>query len=643
MNALPSVYYDKLLSYWGFDSLKQEQEQVIAALHAGKDCLGVLPTGYGKSLCYQLPAVVAQGVTLVVSPLVALMQEQTRALSRKGINTVNFSGNITEERLAELCDNIVKGWAKIVIISPERLFQPIIQEWLPRFQVSLIAIDEAHCISEWGHDFRPRYRELLKVRKLWPKVPLLALTATATPKVRADIVRQLQINGPVLHISVRRDELSLNCSDEPEKFLLLVESIKKIKGSAIVYQPNRVLPKSQSLKLKHFGVLATWYHGGLSASEKRRNMLLWMRDKVSVMEATKAFGMGVDKPDVRLVAHYFPPASMEEYVQEVGRAGRDGKRSYGLILFNEGDYERLKKLIGFRNSEPEFISKVYQSLANYLGIAENDGKDSSHHLDMDLFSLQHEWRVNEAYYALKRVEEAGYITLAEGIHHPAKLRWLKDMATVFECVQELPLHKEIIPALMHGIGPESFIDFANVPIGFVAQKSGVKPRAIEVFLRKLQSLSLAQFRPAKGPLEITFLTERYRANVLPLPIKVLAQARETAINKLQQVKQYADERNICRQILIQDYFDEVPNEACGICDNCRDKLPERKLEHVLPLLKPAIVTYVNTLPVCLAQDIMAQFRFRYKHQYITLAVAELLQEGTIEMPHPGMYKVTDKT
>jgi len=637
MMELPENYQLTLQQYWGFGSLKEQQIKAILAIHNKQDCLAVLPTGYGKSLCYQLPAIVLGGVTLVISPLVALMHDQAAQLSEKEINVINFSGNHTEERLAEMCDNVVKGWAKIVFISPERLFSSVLQDWLYKFPVSLIAIDEAHCISEWGHDFRPKYRELNKIRNAFSQVPVIALTATATLKVKQDIIKILGIKGPMVTASVRRNELSLNCSDEPEKFLMLAESLKRIKGQAIVYQPNRILTKSQALKLKEFKISALWYHGGMSAKEKQRNMLAWQSNKVRVMQATKAFGMGVDKADVRLVAHYFPPASIEEYVQEVGRAGRDGQRSYGLILYNEYDYDRIYKLIGHRNPTPEFIRKVYQALANYFELPENEGKDSSHHLDLDLFSLQNDWRINEAYYALKRIEEAGYIKLEDGIHHPAQLRWIRDADSLLAKIKELPLNKEIMPALMHGLGSESFLGFANIPIGFVAQKSGVKPRSLDVFFRKLQAAGLALYKPAKGATEVKYLTDRYRGSLLPLPVKLLEQARNTAQKKIEEVQHFIQEERICRQVMIQDYFQEPAGADCGICDNCRNKLPERQESYILKELVPVMLSFISSSEQRLSQEILTQFRFKYRHRFIISALSKLIDNGSVEMVSPGIY------
>jgi ATP-dependent DNA helicase RecQ len=558
-----------LQNVFGFDDFRPVQGDVINSVLSGKDTLALLPTGGGKSLCYQIPGLANEGICLVISPLIALMKDQVDALKSKGVKAASIFSGMSYREIDTTLDNCIYGDFKFLYVSPERLKVDLFIERFKQMPVNLIAVDEAHCISQWGYDFRPQYLEIGEIRKYHPKVPILALTASATPKVREDIVDKLLMkDAQEFHKSFARENLSFSVRLVENKFEKGVEVLLRISGSAIWYVRNRQGTHQIARSLMKMGISASTYHAGMSMADRNAAQLAWMKNQVRVMVSTNAFGMGIDKPDVRVVLHSDLPENLENYYQEAGRAGRDGERSYAVLMSNEQDFEIVMNRAALVYPPLEFIRKVYQCLANYYKLAVGSNMFSSFDFVYHEFAKNYDLGVLETFYALKVLEEEGLISLNESFYAPSRIHFLVDPARLYEVQIAYANLDPLVKVLLRTYGGNLFSEYLSIQESKLAKNLEIREIDVISRLNKLAELEVMDYDQRKEKPQLTFLTPRYDAGKLPLNFRRIESRRELTLNHAQSMVAYAHQNKICRTQFIQEYFGETTDKKCGICDWC---------------------------------------------------------------------------
>ena len=556
-----------LAEYWGYQTFRPKQEDIVRSLLTGKDTLAILPTGGGKSICFQVAGLCLEGLTLVVTPLIALMQDQLAHLRDRGIPAAGIHSGMDREEIADVLRKAAKGSFGFLYVSPERLETEAFLHFLPALPLVLVAVDEAHCISQWGYDFRPAYLGIASVRKSARKVPLVALTASATPSVAEDIVARLEMDEPaVFRQSFERPNLSYSVSRVESRSARLVEILRKVGGSAIVYcRTRRRTQEFQSL-LQRNGIAASFYHAGLDREERARRQEAWMRNEARVMVCTNAFGMGIDKPDVRLVVHTQPPECLENYYQEAGRAGRDGQRAYAVLLCQPSDEAELAGLPEERHPPMEVIRKVYQALANYLQLPSGVGEDRSFPVDLQDLSLRFGLRISETIHSLQAMQQAGILDYQESLFRPSTV--------VFRCGREdLESLYEVQP-LLAPLTATLLRTYAGVfdhPTGVsenhLARAASIRPESAASQLKTLHGLGIIDYRPRTESPHVRFLQNRVKAEDLYIePISYLARKKAFA-DRVKAMQDYISGKE-CRSRHIGRYFGDGGIGDCGLCDVC---------------------------------------------------------------------------
>lgn len=566
-----------LKQYWGYEQFRPLQEDIIRAVLAKKEVLALLPTGGGKSVCFQVPALAMEGLCLVISPLIALMKDQVEQLQKRGIVAKAIFSGMTLREIDLTLDSCVYGKVKFLYVSPERLRTEIFKVRAKKMKISLLAIDEAHCISQWGYDFRPPYLEIAEFRKMFPTLPCIALTATATKEVKIDIQEKLQFdkkNTLVFQKSFARPNLSYSCLYEENKENRLLKILQNVKGSAIIYVQSRKKTKNIADFLVKNKISADFYHAGLSHEERNSKQENWIKNRTRVIVATNAFGMGIDKPDVRVVVHLDLPTSMEAYYQEAGRAGRDEKKAYGVILYNQVDIQDLQGKIEQTFPSVEVIKNVYQRLANYYKMAVGSGEMNSFDFDLEEFVRSFPKTENKSfdylstYYALKELENQGFILLNEAVNKPSQIVFLVDNMKLYEFQIANASLDFFIKLLLRMYGGELFSHYTNISEKTIAQKINTDVQSVVNQLLFLQKSNIIDYSPQKEKPQLIFLTPRYNAPNLPFDVKSYQarQAREQA--KINAMVRYVQHEKRCRTQLLLEYFDEMTDQTCGVCDIC---------------------------------------------------------------------------
>ena len=558
---------DILSQYWGYDAFRPLQQEIIEAVLHGEDVLALLPTGGGKSLCYQVPALAQDGICLVISPLIALMKDQIENLRNKGIMALGIYSGMSRRQIAQTLKNAAYGDYKFLYLSPERLETALFLEFLPALHVNLIAVDEAHCISQWGYDFRPSYLRIAALRKELPEVPLLALTASATPNVQQDICEKLHMKTPRrFQQPFARPNLSYSvfCSDS--KQAKLVDVISKVSGTAIVYCKSRKRCVEIANLLTMHGIAAQFYHAGLAAEQRSRRQEAWIKNELRVMVCTNAFGMGIDKPDVRLVVHADAPDSLESYYQEAGRAGRDGKKSYAVLLYNEKDLEELQAQHTKRFPTFDEIKTVYQALVNFLQIPIYTGEDTTFTFHFETFVRQFKLDTNRALYALKALESDGWILFNEKSFTPSTLVFTTSKNGLRDFFKEHPQYEDLLTTLLRTYG--GIFDF---PV-FISEQTIarlVRSNAATVHedLKKISAFRVIDYTPQADDPQIIFCKHRVATDDLTMNLQLYNKRREAYAARVQKMVSYI-QTAICRSTSINNYFGDTDTAPCGICDNC---------------------------------------------------------------------------
>lgn len=561
-----------LKKYWGHDHFRPLQRDIVQAVLEGKDVLALLPTGGGKSVCFQVPGLVLEGVTLVISPLIALMQDQVHQLKAKGIPALAVHSGLGRREIDIALDNGVYGKYKFLYLSPERLQTELFQERFRKMNVSFVAVDEAHCISQWGYDFRPPYLEIAKLREIKPELKFLALTATATPEVRDDIVQKLEFKSPaVFQKSFSRSNLSLVVRKTENKEKKLLEILRKVPGSGIVYVRSRKATMDLSRWLQRQEIKATYYHAGLTHQERMARQKEWISDATRIMVATNAFGMGIDKSGVRVVVHMDLPENLESYFQEAGRAGRDEKRAYAAVVYHEADVQRLRSNVQLSYPALDYLKTIYQALANYFQLAVGSSQGESYVFDLEEFCKRFSFRSSAAFSALKKLEEEGLIQLGESFLRPSRIHLSTDKAGLYEFQVANAKFDPLIKALLRLYGAELFTDFVEVSEATIARSLKVAEGEVTTSLNQLLKLKKLDYEPASDKPRITFVLPRQDADRLPLDTERLRRRRDLALSKAESMIEFAEQSHRCRMQVVMDYFGEKSFETCGACDVCIDK------------------------------------------------------------------------
>ena len=557
-----------LRTYWGFHSFKGLQEDIINSVVSGKDTLALLPTGGGKSICYQVSALMMEGLCLVITPLVALMKDQVDALIDKGIDAAMLSNSMNYTAIQQTLQDASNGHFKFLYISPERLKSNLFKDYIESLNIQLIAVDEAHCISQWGYDFRPSYISIADIREVLDGVPILAVTASATKTVQEDIVVKLKLDNPaVFQQSFIRPALSYSVFNLPDKIIKVFEILNKVEGSAIIYCRSRAETKNIAHLLKLKGISADFYHAGLNNEERSAKQQEWMNNTIRVIVATNAFGMGIDKADVRVVIHLYIPDCIESYYQEAGRAGRDDKKAYAVLVYNQNDLTQLSALSVKRYPEIAIIKEVYQSLVNYLQIAVGAGQGLSFDFDMEYFVTHFKLSNSLVINVLKILEQEGHILLSDKSLTPSSIQFVCDKEAIENVVQAYPELDDIIKALMRkysGI-------FDNTVFIFEKQLASLCKLSVEIIikaLQKLQVLGIIEYQPFNNKSQILFLLNRASASQLYINTNNYLDRRRRFEKRLSYIEHYLTESSICRSVYMSSYFDAPYEEPCGVCDNC---------------------------------------------------------------------------
>ncbi len=576
---------DILLEYWGYSSFRPLQEDIITSVLNGKDTVALLPTGGGKSLCFQVPALAMDGICIVVSPLVALMSDQVNALKERGIKALKITGGISFNDLNATLDNALYGNYKFLYLSPERLQQEIVQNYIRQMKVNLIAVDEAHCISQWGNDFRPAYKNITILRKLQPVTPFIALTATATTEVLEDTISELQLELPaIFKNSFVRKNLSYQVFKEDDKLYRAEQLLKNNPGSAIVYVRSRKSSVEISDQLNILGISATHYHGGISAKEKSEKLRTWRNGQVSTMVATNAFGMGIDHPDVRFVIHLQIPESIEGYFQEAGRAGRDGAPAVAVLLYNEYDKIYVQKQFVESLPNPSELKKIYRTLNNYFQIPYGEGEFTKHNFNFSEFCSTYSLNPILAYNALNSFDRLGIIQLSQEFGRKSVLQFLvssEKLLNYFERDMATSIIGKTILRMYGGI----FEMPTAINLDLVVAKTGQSIEKVIAILKKMERDQVLELTLQTTDATLTFLLPREddkTINVVSREVTTLNNKKKAQVNSM---LQYIENTATCRSMQLVSYFGETTATKCGVCSVCRPKTTKLSKDEVKEVAK----------------------------------------------------------
>ena len=558
-----------LKKYWGYNDFRPLQLDIIQAALSGKDTLALLPTGGGKSICFQVPALCKTGICIVVSPLIALMKDQVYNLRKRGITAAAIFSGMTNYEIDTILDRCVAGEYKFLYVSPERLCTELAQIRIQQMQVSFFAIDEAHCISQWGYDFRPAYLKIAEIRLLHPNSPIIALTATATAPVVEDIQEKLAFrkeNRAVFQKSFARPNLAYVVFEEENKRAKMLDILKKVQGSGIVYVQNRKETKEIATYLQQYGISANFYHAGLPAEQRNKVQEDWINDKTRIIVATNAFGMGIDKPNVRIVIHLTLPESLEAYFQEAGRGGRDEEKAYGVLLYNESDKLRLENQYKLSFPELQEVRNVYRALGSYYQLAIGSAQGMSFDFDIMAFCKRYDQDPILALNALKILMQEGYIDLSEQVFYPSTLQILVNKDTLYDYTLRNPKMEKLLKAIMRSYQGVNQQD-VNIREAHLAQSLGYSLHDLVLQLNRLHQEKIIKYRPQKDNPQITFLIERLHEKDIVFDKAKYDFLRTRYLERMHAAIHYATHLR-CRSQQLLAYFNETDAPICGKCDVC---------------------------------------------------------------------------
>lgn len=628
-NTIQKEARELLRKYWKHETFRTPQAEVISCVLQGRDALALLPTGGGKSVCFQIPALLQPGLCLVISPLIALMKDQVQNLEQKGLQAISLAGPLCEDRLSDLLDNCVFGPYKFLYLSPERLQVSWIMDRLRKLPIHLIAVDEAHCISQWGHDFRPAYLKISELKTHFPEVPFLALTASATPRVQQDILTHLRLKNPAVFTGTfARKNLEYRIEHTQDKHYSCVQILQKHRGSAIIYVRTRRACLEMSSRLQADGLLTTYYHGGLSSADKQKNMDLWLQDKVQVMVATNAFGMGIDKPDVRTVIHLQLPENLENYYQESGRAGRDGQRAYGVLLLGPDDIGRSRAQFLSGLPTKTFLKTVYVKLCNYFQIAYGEGFLSEHSLDFNRFCEHYQLPVTMAYNAMQFLDRQGVISLSQEFSKKVTAQFLWPSQEVVRYASMYPKAQGVLTALLRTY-PGIYEYPVALNLALVANKSGESEKTITQWLSEWQTKEMVAYSAKSNDTRIVFNEVREDAYTINRISKYLEAQNNLKTHQFERVVLFATQQDRCKSRELLEYFGQKTPD-CGICSGCSGNLKNDGT------LDKRLLEILQNGP---ADSRTLQQQTQAETQTLLHAIEEMLERGSIRLQPNNQYRL----
>jgi ATP-dependent DNA helicase RecQ len=588
-----------LKKFWGFENFRPLQEDIIMSVIKGNDTLGLMPTGGGKSLTFQVPALYIKGICLVITPLIALMKDQVEALQKKGIKAQAIYSGMTHEEIDIALNNCLYGDYKFLYLSPERLGTEIFKTRVPEMNVNLITVDEAHCISQWGYDFRPSYLKIHALRGIIPGIPVLALTATATSEVAEDIQEKLGFaRKNVLKASYFREKLIYTVKNSEDKYKDIIKIAVKIKGSGIVYVRTRKKSKEIASLLSKNDISSGYYHAGIKHQIRAQRQLEWTNGGIRVIVATNAFGMGIDKHDVRFVIHADLPDSLESYFQEAGRAGRDEKKAYAVLLYNSSDSVSVKQRIKANFPEIPVVKKIYQALGNYLKIPVGSGRNLSLDFNIGDFASTYKFNLTTVYSSLKILEREGYIELTDELDNPSKVKFLLPRDDLYKFQVANASFDTFIKLLLRSY-TGIFTEFVAIDELSLAKRAGVNIEIIYQYLVKLSKLKVIRYIAQKKTPLIIYTEERLDEKSLLISSENYKKRKESYIGRLNAVLNYASKKNKCRSQMLLEYFGEKNSERCGECDVCKHQNEIEINKNEFELIREEIKSIINLEPVSL--------------------------------------------
>ena len=640
MNSFSVLSTQLLKKYWGYDDFRGIQRDIIDSIGSRHDTLGLMPTGGGKSITFQVPALAMEGVCIVITPLVALMKDQVHHLRQRGIRADAIHAGLPQHDILRILENCILGSTKLLYVSPERLGSNLFQTKLRHMRISFITVDEAHCISQWGYDFRPAYLEIANIRTIHPEVPVLALTATATPQVIEDIQDKLTLPGTnfppkksenkgfqVFRMSFERKNLIYEVQTVPDKYNELLRLLEQTDGSAIIYVRSRLHAREIAEHLTTAGLSATFYHAGLEQADKDQRQHDWSNNKVRTIVATNAFGMGIDKPDVRIVIHYDCPDSPEAYFQEAGRAGRDGKPARAVLLYNGNDHAKLQRRISETFPPKEYIRQVYEHLAYYYQIAVGDGYGVTHEFDINEFCQRFRHFPVPVHSSLQILQRAGYLDYTDEQDNQARVRFLVNRDDLYRLQQVSPAEDRVIVSLLRNYGG-LFADYGFIDERLVARQAGMTEEETHNILKILSQRHLISFIPRRQVPYIHYLQRREDAEHVRLPREIYEDRMEQYRQRINAMLHYVTTDDCCRSRQLLSYFGETTAKDCGQCDVCRHEhatatsqqdhcdalqlvtelLADHKRHHITELLRLHIPTELlnSTLHSMIAEEQVVQ-------------------------------------
>ncbi|AWX45883.1 DNA helicase [Flagellimonas maritima] len=620
-----------LKEFWGHDAFRGSQKKIIDSVITGNDVLALLPTGGGKSICYQIPGLAKEGICIVVSPLVALIQDQVNQLKSKGIKAIALIGGISHEELINLLDNCCFGNYKFLYLSPERLQQTMVQERIREMNVNTIAIDEAHCISQWGNDFRPAYLDCAILKELAPKAPMIALTATATPKVVQDILENLKLEQVQLFKdSFSRSNISFKVKQTEDKLYQLKKYFSTSKGSGIVYVRSRKMSVSLSEFLNKNGFTASFYHGGIAKIEKEEKLNLWLKEDIKIIVATNAFGMGVDKSNVRSVLHYQIPDSLESYFQEAGRAGRDGQRATALMLITKEDEDLAKQQ--FLSSLPNvgFVKRLYLELNNYFQISYGESTMETFGLEFNLFCKRYSFNPSMTYNGLRILDQNSVIALSDRYNEKNMLRFIASKEGIFDYLNHNRKVAPLIQTILRTYGGITEYE-TKINIHLISQKTGKTEKYIKIILHQMHIDGIVAYKSSSNDLEITFLVPREDERTINIFAKKITDFNIVKEKNMRTMLDYVNNSSLCRSTFILRYFGEKTKEDCGSCDICLENKGAAQTD-----IKEEIINCLKTEPKT-SRELVPYFAVEEK--VLLENLRQLLEDEVLLLNHNNEYVI----